>query len=484
MLNREFRAVWITTGYNLDWPSTSGLDSKRQQLEFIELINRAKSAGMNAAVVQVRVAGDAFYPSEIVPWSQWLTGTQGKAPSPWYDPLKFMIEECHKRNMEFHAWFNPFRSVSHYKFSSIAENHISKEKPLWHFKYGNSTYVDPGYPDARTYLAHVIKEVVQKYEVDGVHIDDYFYPYPKSGETINDYASWEKYGKGKGFRTRADWRRHNIDEFVQLVNLMIKTVDPRVKFGISPGGVWRNASHDPRGCPSKGMPAAYDDQYADTKKWLEKGWVDYLAPQLYWNTKHKYADYGGLLDWWSALKIERHLYIGHSIYMMDLASMSWLRTPEYINQVKMSRKKPTVKGNIYYRAQTLQTNPHGIYDSLRTSLNTEFALIPPMEWIDNVPPGDPHQFSTIPIGNGVFLTWSEPEAAADGELPAYYIVYRFPEKEEIDLNNSKRIIAIQKRTTITDKRVKPEDAFTYVVVAFDRLHNASLNFAKSLVKFP
>ncbi|MGN6616748.1 MAG: glycoside hydrolase family 10 protein, partial [Ilyomonas sp.] len=290
----EFRAVWVATVENIDWPSRKGLSTEEQKAEFIRLLDMNKRNGMNAIIMQIRPVADAFYPSPFEPWSEYLTGKQGVAPNPYYDPLKFMIEETHKRGMEFHAWLNPYRAVFNIYKSSVAPNHITRTHPEWFLNYGDKKYFDPGQPEAMEFVAKVVKDIVSRYDLDGIHMDDYFYPYRIPGKDFPDNKTYLKYGDGL---TKDDWRRSNCDSIIKLIHDVIIDTKPMVKFGISPFGVWRNKSKDPMGSDTRAGVTNYDDLYADILLWLKEGWIDYVAPQLYWEIGHPLCDYETLLNW-------------------------------------------------------------------------------------------------------------------------------------------------------------------------------------------
>ncbi|MDB5247732.1 MAG: glycoside hydrolase [Segetibacter sp.] len=380
----EFRAVWIATVENIDWPSKKNLPVEQQKAEFIRLLDLHARNGMNAVVMQIRPVADAFYPSRFEPWSEYLSGKQGLPPTPYYDPLQFMIEETHKRGMEFHAWMNPYRAVFNVTRSSISPNHVTRLFPHWFLTYGSTRYFDPGIPEVREHVTRVVKDLVERYDLDAVHFDDYFYPYRIAGKEFPDAASFFKYGNGL---TKEDWRRSNVDSIIKMLSETIKSVNPRVKFGISPFGVWRNSNKDPRGSNSKAGVTNYDDLYADILLWLEKGWIDYVAPQLYWETTHSYVGYYMLLNWWANNTYGNHLYIGHGIYRtLEARTGTWKNRNEIPNQIKAIRANPNVHGSIYFSSSTFKSNPNGWNDSLRNNYYKYPALVPPMRWIDSIPP--------------------------------------------------------------------------------------------------
>ena len=278
----EFRAAWIATVENIDWPSKKGLSVDSQKVEFIRQLDMHRRNGLNAVVVQIRPAADALYPSSYEPWSEWLTGAQGRPPSPYYDPLEFMIEETHKRGMEFHAWCNPYRAVFAIGKSSIVPDHITRQHPDWFVRFGNTLYFDPGNKEVQQYVTTVIRDIVRRYDIDGLHFDDYFYPYDifedRPGHDFPDKASYAKYGNGM---TEGDWRRSNTDSIIVQVGRAIKEEKPHCKFGISPFGIWRNKRTDPEGSETQAGQTNYDNLYADILLWLKNGWIDYVAPQIY-----------------------------------------------------------------------------------------------------------------------------------------------------------------------------------------------------------
>lgn len=377
----EFRGVWIASVDNIDWPLKGDYNPASQRAEFIRQLDMHKKNGMNAVIVQVRPAADAFYPSPYEPWSQWLTGTQGKPPSPFYDPLKFMIDEAHKRNMEFHAWLNPYRADFKIGYSSIAPNHITRLHPEWFLTYGDKKYFDPGNKKAQDFVVDVVKDIVKRYEIDAIHMDDYFYPYRIAGKEFPDEASYKNSGTQL---SKADWRRSNVDTIIRKLSIAIKQMKPQCKFGISPFSVWRNNDTDPRGSDSKAGQTNYDDLYADILLWLEKDWIDYVAPQLYFEIGHDKVAFEKMLDWWSKNSYGKHLYIGIGIYRAG-SSAAWKNPKELPNQIRLMRQYDNVHGSIYFSSKSFNNNPNGWSDSLRTNYYKIPAEIPEMEWlkIDN-----------------------------------------------------------------------------------------------------
>jgi uncharacterized lipoprotein YddW (UPF0748 family) len=373
----EFRAVWIATVDNIDWPSKKGLPVDSQKAEFIRLLDLHKSNGMNAVIMQIRPATDAFYPSPYEPWSEWLSGIQGKPPSPYYDPLEFMITETHKRGMEFHAWCNPYRADFSIGKASIAPSHITRIHPGWFLDYGGKKYFDPGNKEAQAFVVEVIRDITERYAVDAIHFDDYFYPYRVANAEFPDSISYQQHSNGL---PKDDWRRSNVDSVIVALSRMIKQTKPWVKFGISPFGVWRNSSKDPLGSATNAGQTNYDDLYADILLWLRNGWIDYVAPQLYWEFGHKAAPYEVLIDWWSKHTYGKHCYIGLGIYRAG-SNDAWKDSTLIPRQIELLRNTPNMQGMIFFSSKTFNKNPNGWNDSLRTNYFKEPALIPAMNWL-------------------------------------------------------------------------------------------------------
>ncbi len=376
----EFRAAWIATVENIDWPSKRGLSTDEQKREFIALLDMHRKNGMNAIVMQIRPAADAFYPSELEPWSEYLTGKQGQAPSPYYDPLQFMIEETHRRGMEFHAWLNPYRAVFNTARSSVAANHPTRLYPEWFVDYGDASkttrYFNPGVPEAQDFVTRVIRDIVKRYDVDGIHFDDYFYPYPVSGKDFPDAKAYQRYGNGMA---RDQWRRSNVDSIIAKLGRAIKQEKPWVKFGISPFGVWRNKSDDPDGSDTKAL-TNYDHLYADILLWLRKGWIDYVVPQLYWEIGHERADYLTLINWWSEHSYGRHCYIGLAPYRAN-SNAAWKDKTQLPRQIQLTRTTPNIQGQVYFSSKSFLNNPNGWNDSLQQNYYRQQVPTPAMPWL-------------------------------------------------------------------------------------------------------
>ncbi|HEY1113630.1 MAG TPA: family 10 glycosylhydrolase [Chitinophagaceae bacterium] len=379
----EFRGVWIATVDNIDWPLPQQYNAEDQKREFIRQLEMHQRNGMNAVIVQVRPASDAFYPSPYEPWSQWLTGKQGKAPAPYYDPLQFMIEESHKRGFEFHAWLNPYRANVSIGKASIAPNHITKLHPEWFVSYGGKLYFDPGNKEGQKWVTGVVRDIVKRYDVDAIHMDDYFYPYRVPGKEFPDWKTFQQYGIGM---TRDEWRRSNTDSIIVALSGAIKEEKPWVKFGISPFGVWRNDDKDPMGSPTQAGVTNYDDLYADILLWTKNGWIDYVVPQLYWEMGHPKVAFETLIDWWSKHSYGRHMYIGHGVYRAyEPKNWPWHRADQLPRQLQLLRTYNTVHGSAYFSSKTFNNNPNGWNDSLQNNYYSQRVPVPDMPWLPQNP---------------------------------------------------------------------------------------------------
>lgn len=472
---REFRAVWIATINNIDWPSRAGLPVEKQKEEFIQLLDDHKADGMNTIIVQIRPAGDAFYKSSIEPWSQWLTGQQGVPPDPAYDPLEFIVEEAHHRNLELHAWLNPFRAVANINTAKLHHSHISRKKPEWFLNYGILKLFNPGIPEVREYLIEVIRDIVKRYDVDGIHFDDYFYPYPDPIYHLNDQSTFRRYGAG--FVDKAEWRRENINVFIRDSYKAIKEIKPWVKFGISPFGVWRNQKNDEFGSKTRSGYTCYDHLHADIRKWVQMGWVDYMAPQLYQNTKHEKNPFFELTEWWNDNAFGRHIYIGHAAYRVHWSSdKSWYDNRELPKQVRFTRFQKNIMGSTFYSSKSLYRNKGGIRDSLRTNIYHKPAIPPAMPWLDSVAPHPPESPVLAVAPRGVVLSWKPKKELAEAQKTRSYIIYRFPKQvNQFDFSDASNILAIlsANRTDFEDPEAKSVDDFKYFISSIDRLNNES-----------
>jgi uncharacterized lipoprotein YddW (UPF0748 family) len=386
---------------NIDWPSKKGLSAQEQQAELRGIFDKAKALRLNAVILQVRPACDAIYPSQIEPWSVCLTGQQGKAPAPEYDPLQFAVEEAHKRGLELHAWFNPYRAATE-DTGTLAPTHIGNKRPDLVKKYGKFLWLDPGEKEVQDYTLSVILDVVKRYDIDGVHFDDYFYPYKEAGLDFPDEPSWNKYKAAGGTLQRPDWRRSNVDTMVERVNQSIKQLKPTCKFGISPFGIWRPGN--PSGV--SGLDS-YNELYADSRKWLQEGWVDYLAPQLYWTVASTRQPYSALLKWWTDQnKHSRHVLVGNFTSKVQ-DSGEWTAR-EIVNQIEATRKDPGASGNIHFSAKALMKNQGHISDTLSAGPYQGPALVPACSWIDNKAPVPPRAEAQRDGAGNLVVSWKAP----------------------------------------------------------------------------
>jgi uncharacterized lipoprotein YddW (UPF0748 family) len=460
---RELRAVWIATVGNIDWPTKQGLSAQQQQQEFVNHLNFLQRNGFNAVVVQVRPAADAFYASSYEPWSKYLSGKQGQPPFPKYDPLEFMLRECHKRNMEFHAWFNPYRALVASNSNPNPASHVTRTHPDWVINYGGKSYFDPGNPEVREYILKVILEAVNRYDIDAVHIDDYFYPYPIAGKPFPDLPSYTKYNNGL---SREDWRRSNVNMFISQLNANIKKEKSWVKFGVSPFGIWRNDNKDPEGSATRGT-SCYDDLYSDIKLWIDNKWVDYVAPQLYWEHGHRVAAYDVLLPWWKKNAGSRQLFIGLGVYrMLNATRAPWNNAQEILKQIRAARALNT-NGFVFYSMSSFYKIGSELIDSLQQNYFGTIAIPPAMPWLDNTPPAAPVARSAKST-NGNLLQWDEANPSRE---PLKYLVYRFESEEKINLNSAENIIALTQASSYVDKDGGKN--YKYVVTALDRTWNES-----------
>lgn len=417
-LSREYRGMWVATVANIDWPSKPGLPSDVQKAELIAILDRAAELKFNVIVLQVRPACSVLYDSKIEPWSEVLSGAMGKPPEPYYDPLAFAVDEAHKRGMELHAWFNPYRARHPSEKSEIHPQHISKRRPELVKKYGQYLWLDPGEPDVAEHSVSVMLEVVKRYDVDGVHIDDYFYPYKERDEKGNildfpDEPSWQRYRRSGGTLSRDDWRRQNVDRFVERLYREIKSTKRWVKFGISPFGLWR-PGYPPQ---ARGFDA-YAELYADSRKWLQEGWCDYYVPQLYFKIDHPTLSFPILLNWWVEQNRQgRHILAGNFTSKVADGSNSAWEAQEIAEQVRLTRRQAGAVGNIHFSARAFMQDRGGICKLIR-ELHAQPALVPPAPWLSRSRPKPPVVQAARVAGGVIQLRWQ-----AQGRHPvAWWVV--------------------------------------------------------------
>lgn len=472
---REFRGVWVATVTNIDWPSKAGLTVDQQKQELIGILEHHKCIGINAIMLQIRPTADALYARSRELWSHWLTGQQGLAPAGGFDPLDFAIKEAHFRGMELHAWFNPYRAtMSANQVTSSA--HITKKRPELFYTYGGQKLFDPGLPEVREYITQVILDVVKEYDIDGIHFDDYFYPYRIAGQKINDAATFAKYSNG--FTKIDDWRRNNVDLLIKMVNDSVHFYKKYVKFGVSPFGIWKNYREDTLGSRTNGL-SNYHELYADSRKWVQEGWVDYINPQIYFTFTRAAAPFGVLADWWGNNAYGRHLYIGQAAYLVhkmpSRMEAAWGNLAEIPNQIRYIRQNNRIQGSVYFSSKSLSTVAKAVSDSLQTDLYKYQALPPQMPWLDDVVPNAPQNFTAEAMADGINLKWAKPLKAKDGETASGFVIYRAEEGEKISILDPKYILHISFDDFIfyLDTDVQKGKRYTYLITALDRLKNES-----------
>lgn len=460
---REFRGAWIQC-VNNQW---TGIGRDRMQQTLLMQLDELKRCGINAIMFQVRAEADALYESQYEPWSRYLTAEQGSAPLPYWDPLAWMVEECHRRGMECHAWINPYRAKTK-GTKTLASNHPYFKNSERFFEYDGLLLFDPGIPENCEYICTIAKDIVERYDVDGLHIDDYFYPYPANGLPIPDDASYAKYGNGM---SRDDWRRDNVNKFIKQLNESVKSVKPWCKFGVSPFGIFRNKTSDPNGSDTRGLQN-YDDLYADVLEWVRQGWVDYNIPQIYWQIGHPAADYEILIKWWSENAGARHLYIGQDVERTvkynDLRNAT-----EHQMRAKydLQRSLPGVEGSCQWYAKAVVDNPGNYATMLKEEYHRYPALAPLMPWIDNKAPKKVRKPAIIATKDGPTLFWTAPKAKTPMDQAAWYAIYRFRKGEKQNLDDATKLVHITRNTFYN----LPDDALghVYVITALDHMQNES-----------
>ena len=469
---REFRGAWIQAVNG----QFQNIGRDRMQAMLISQLDDLQKDGINAIFFQVRVEGDALYQSSIEPWSRYLTGQQGMPPNPYWDPLQWMIEQCHSRQMELHAWINPFRAKTK-GTTALASNHEYMRHPDRFFNYDGLFIFDPGRPENRDYICQVACDIVRRYDVDGIHIDDYFYPYPVAGVAIPDDATYNAYGGGMN---RSDWRRQNVNKFMQLMCQQIRKAKPWVKFGVSPFGIFRNQRTDPKGSATTGLQN-YDDLYADVLEWVRQGWVDYNIPQLYWEIGHTAADYETLIRWWSANAGSRPIFIGQDVNRtVNAADPAAPNQHQMRHKYRLQRSLPGIQGSCQWYAAAVCENPGNYQEVLRTQFHSTPALQPQMPWIDSQAPGKPRQTIVIKTEDGPVLFWTAPKGKTEMDKANQYVVYRFGPGEKVNLNDASHIYRITRSTMLPLPTGDGKTKYTYVVTALDRLQNESKGVKKKV----
>ncbi len=463
---REFRGAWIqvVNGQFQDMPT------EKMQQTLIEQLNALQKAGINAIIFQVRPEADALYASPYEPWSRFLTGTQGQAPDPYWDPLAFMVNECHKRNMEIHAWINPYRAKTK-STQTLAGHHPAKLYPDRFIAYDDQLFFDPGLPQNRAYICKIVKDIISRYDVDGLHMDDYFYPYPVQGKAIRDDASFAFYGQG--YDDIADWRRDNVNQLVKELYETIRATKPWVKFGISPFGIYRNKKNDPNGSNTNGLQN-YDDLYADILLWVNKGWVDYIIPQVYWEIGHPSADYQELVHWWATHADNRPIFIGQDV--VRTVSKPDMQNPNIHQQARkmqLQRSEIAIQGSCQWPALSVVENVGNYATALTQHYHRHLALQPTFSFIDDKAPKKPKRLKPVWMEDGYILCWTSPKAKHEMDKAIAYVVYRFAKGEKHNLDDPSKIVTITRQPFLKLPYEDGQTTWYYVVTALDHLQNES-----------
>lgn len=472
---REFRGAWI----QMINGQFMGMGKEKMQANLTEQLNALQRCGVNVVIFQVRGEADAMYESPYEPWSRYLTGRQGQAPSPYWDPLAWMVEECHQRGMELHAWINPFRAKTK-GTTALAANHPYKSRPERFLEYDGLYLFDPGIEENRRYICAIASDIVRRYDVDGLHIDDYFYPYPVAGVSIPDEATFSKYSNG--FKDVGDWRRYNVNLFVEALADSIHGVKPWVKFGVAPFGIYHNHQE---GSPLPGSQTRglqnYDQLYADVLYWVNKGWVDYTVPQLYWEIGHKAADYKELVTWWSRYASARPLVIGQDVERtVRAADPERPERHQMEAKFRLQRGTPGVQGSCLWYSAAVVRNEGRYADALAARYHQTSALQPLFPFLDDKAPSKPRRVKALWMPDGYYLFWTAPKAKTALDEARYYVVYRFKKGEKKNLHNPEHIMAVTNRTFYKLPYAGENEKYTYVVTALDRLQNESKGVSKKV----
>ncbi len=471
---REFRGAWIQCVNG----QFQGLSTQTMQKTLSSQLDELQKDGVNAIIFQVRPECDALYESSLEPWSRFLTGVQGQAPQPYWDPLKWMIDECHQRGMELHAWINPFRAKTK-GTTSLAKNHIALRQPASVFSYDGLLILDPGLPQNREYICKVVDDIVARYDIDGLHIDDYFYPYPVAGISIPDDNTYINYSNG--IADRGDWRRYNVNLFIEQLGQTIHQRKPWVKFGVSPFGIYRNKRNAPDiGSDTNGLQN-YDDLYADVLLWVNNGWVDYCVPQIYWEIGNKAADYEKLIGWWNRYASTRPLFIGEDIERtVKHADPSNPQQHQMAAKYRLHDQSRNVQGTVLWYAKACVDNTGNYGTLLRDHFWRYPALHPQMPFIDGKAPKAPKKVMPVWTSDGYLLFWTAPKFKKWGDETVRYVVYRFAKGERINLDDPSKIVAITSDTHLKLPYENGNVKYTYVVTALDRMSNESKGVTKKI----
>lgn len=470
---REFRGAWIQCVNG----QFMGMGTEQMQRLLTSQLDSLQQVGINAIIFQVRPEGDALYQSAFEPWSRYLTGKQGQAPSPMWDPLQFMIDECHRRNMELHAWINPYRARTKGTVE-MASYHPAKLYPDRFIEYEGQLFFDPGQPENRKYICKVVADIVERYDVDAIHMDDYFYPYPVNGVPFNDDVTFARYGRG--FADRGDWRRDNVNQLIREVQSTVRGLKPWVKFGVSPFGIWRNKKSDPEGSETNGLQN-YDQLYADVLLWVNEGWVDYNIPQVYWEIGHPAADYATLVGWWAGKASNRPLFIGQDVVRtVKHADPENPSVHQLQAKMEMQRSLTAIGGSCQWPASEVVDNTGNYRTLLKQNYHQYPSLQPTFPFMDDEAPKKVRKVKVVWTEDGPVLFWTAPKAKTEMDCARQYVVYRFPKGEKVNLDDPSRIVAITSKTFLELPYQGGKQKWSYVVTALDRLHNESKPVKKSV----
>jgi uncharacterized lipoprotein YddW (UPF0748 family) len=474
--NQEFRGIWVATVNNIDWPSSRSLSTEEQKSEIIKLLDVFKSLNFNAIIFQIRPSADAFYNSKYEPWSTYLTGTSDKSPIPYYDPLAFIISETHKRGMEFHAWLNPYRAIINYKKNESKLYNLINKKPEWFLDYGKNKYFNPGIPDVRQYTNRVVTDIVQNYNVDAIHFDDYFYPYKIKDVDFPDGDAFKNHGGDYYPHKLDDWRRNNVNLIIEELHKTIKTIKPWVQFGISPFGVWRNKSVDSMGSDTNARQTNYDDLYADVLLWLKEGWLDYILPQVYWHIGHEAADYETLVRWWAKNNYNTNLYIGHGLYRLgdEKQHDAWQQQhpTEIEKQLDLNNNIPQIKGSAYFSAKHIIKNSLDIYGALKKGFYKN-PILPPTISPELFIPEPVYNLKIAKYKNRKYrLSWDVIQENTEKEA-VKFIIYQFNKGEKISMKSNSNIITITGENHVDIHKKHLKNAKIFIVQAVSRNNNVS-----------
>ena len=463
---REMRGAWIQCVNG----QFQGMGTQKMQQTLSYQLDELWRDGVNTIIFQVRPECDALYESGIEPWSRFLTGRQGQAPSPYWDPLRWMIDQCHRRGMELHAWINPYRARTK-STTLLASNHIAKRKPQNCFEYDGLTILNPGIPENRDYICEVARDIVTRYDVDGIHMDDYFYPYPAAGQTIPDDAQFRQYSNG--IRDRGDWRRYNVNLFIEQFYKTVHEAKPWVKVGISPFGIYRNKRSSSIGSNTNGLQN-YDDLYADILLWINNGWLDYCVPQIYWEIGNKAADYDTLIRWWNQYAGGRPLIIGEDIERTVKAADPSSPSQSQMNaKYRLHQQMKNVKGTVLWYAKAAVDNVGNYGIALRNYYWRTPALQPDMSFIDKKTPGKVRKLKPVWTSDGYMLFWTAPKGKNWRDEATQYVVYRFAKGEKVNTNDASKMVAITPETFCKLPYEDGKQKYVYAVTAINRLQNES-----------